>query len=57
MGADGRPVIVVDDEELVADTIALIFRSRLRCMTQRARSRNLKLSNLQLSSATSRCRE
>lgn len=27
MGADGRPVIVVDDEELVADTIALILRS------------------------------
>jgi FixJ family two-component response regulator len=27
MGADGRPVIVVDDEQLVADTIALILRS------------------------------
>jgi FixJ family two-component response regulator len=27
MGADGRPVIVVDDEKLVADTIAMILRS------------------------------
>jgi hypothetical protein len=27
MGADGRAVIVVDDEELVADTIDLILRS------------------------------